>query len=81
LGNGIFSTSDGMAITHGLDVTGSGGEKLTLSLTQTSGLGSYLAMDNLTFDQIAVPEPNSLAVAVTGMGGLGALAIRRRRKK
>jgi hypothetical protein len=81
LGSGVFSTNNDSAITHDIGLSGTGGEKLTLSLTQVSGVGSYLAMDNLTFDQIAVPEPSSLVVAMTGMGGLGALAIRRKRKK
>jgi hypothetical protein len=53
------------------------GETLTLSLSQTSGAISYLALDNLTFDQV-VPEPASAAVAMAG--GLGALAMRRRRR-
>jgi hypothetical protein len=40
-----------------------------------SGLPSYIALDNLTFQQ--VPEPSTIAL---GLLGLGALALRRLRK-
>ncbi len=40
------------------NVTGSGGEILTLSFAQTGGSTTYLAMDNLTFDQVA-PGPDT----------------------
>ena len=59
------------------NVTGADGEVLTLSFEQTGGTASYLAMDNLTFDQVVVPEPSSTALAALG---LGAMAMRRRRK-
>jgi len=55
--------------------TGALGQELTLRFIRNSGASSYLAMDNLTFAQ-AVPEPTSAAILV---GGLGALALRRRR--
>ncbi len=58
------------------NVTGADGEVLTLSLEQTGGSTTYLAMDNLTFDQVAVPEPSSMALL--GLGGL-ALILRRRK--
>jgi hypothetical protein len=50
------------------------GEAITLRFTLNSGAPSYVALDNLVFDQ--VPEP-----AVLGLGvlGLGALALRRRK--
>ena len=51
------------------------GEAVTLRLTLNSGAPSYLALDNLTFQQ--VPEPSAIAL---GLLGLGALALRRRRK-
>lgn len=50
---------------------------LTLQLTLVSGASSYQAMDNLAFDQVVVPEPGS---GVLALGGLGALAMRRKRK-
>jgi MYXO-CTERM domain-containing protein len=54
------------------------GEAVTISFTMNSGLPSYIALDNLAFDQ--VPEPSTTAIALTGLG-LGALAMRRRRRK
>jgi hypothetical protein len=50
------------------------GESVTLRLSLNAGLPSYLALDNLTFQQ--VPEPSAIAL---GLLGLGALALRRRR--
>lgn len=58
------------------NVIGADGEVLTLSLTQTGGDTTYLAMDNLAFDQVAIPEPSS--VALLGLGGI-ALILRRRK--
>lgn len=78
LGSGTFSTADGTITNHAIGITGVGGETLTLSLDQTSGIASYVAIDNLTFDQVAVvPEPSTSALAALG---LGAMAMRRRRK-
>jgi hypothetical protein len=55
------------------------GEAVTLRLTHNSGSPSYIALDNLTFDQIQpIPEPSILAMSVLGLG-LGAAAMRRRR--
>ena len=53
------------------------GEPVTLRYKLNSGSPSYIAVANLTFDQ--VPEPSSLALGALGLG-LGALAMRRRRK-
>ena len=50
------------------------GEAVTLRFSLNSGLPSYVALDNLTFQQI--PEPSAVAL---GLLGLGALAMRRRR--
>jgi len=50
---------------------------LVLQLTLVSGTSSYQAMDNLAFDQAVIPEPGS---AMLALGGLGALAMRRKRK-
>ena len=53
------------------------GLPVTLRLTHNSGLVSYLALDNLTFDQ--VPEPSVVSLGLLG-AGLGALAMRRRKQ-
>jgi len=66
-----FTVNTGM--TAGDAVAGT----LTLQLTRDSGASSYQAMDNLAFDQVVVPEPGS---GVLALGGLGALAMRRKRK-
>ena len=77
LGSGTWTTADGAITTNPINITGAGAESLTLNMVQTSGKGSYLGMDNLTFDQVAVPESSA---ALLGMAGLGAMALRRRRK-
>jgi len=78
LGSGSYvaPTDQNSTLSFG-SLAGSGSEVLTLDLTigAGSGTGSYLAADNLAFDQI--PEPGSVAL---GALGLGALAMRRRRK-
>lgn len=58
------------------DLTGTGSESLllTLNIGAGSGIGSYLAADNIAFDQ--VPEPST---ALLGLTTLGTLAMRRRR--
>lgn len=78
LGSGSIITADGAVTNNVIGISGALDETLTLTLTQTSGAGSYLAMDNLAFDQV-VPEPSTLGLAVAGLGGLGALAMRRKR--
>ncbi len=58
------------------------GQAVTLRLTFNNGGGpSYLAMDNLTFDQIGtvVPEPTAATLGLLG-AGLGAMAMRRRKQ-
>lgn len=57
--------------------TGQAGEALTLTFTHTGGAGNYLALDNLSLDQVTVPEPSG---AILAAAGLGAMALRRRRK-
>lgn len=68
---------DASASTLNLPFQGIGGETLTFTITPQAGAGSYFAIDNLSFDQVAVPEPSGALLAATG---LGALALRRRRK-
>jgi len=63
LGSGTFFTPDGSAVTHPINLAGNGSETLTLSLLQTSGDDAFLAMDNLTFSEKAVPvTPNQLKI-------------------
>jgi hypothetical protein len=59
----------------GAGAVGQLGETLSVNFEQVSGLPSYLAMDNFTFDQ--VPEPSA---PLLGGIALGAAALRRRRK-
>jgi hypothetical protein len=58
---------------------GLAGETLTVVFDHTAsgGLISYLAMDNLTFSTTVIPEPSTAVMAWLGIGGLGALAMRR----
>jgi MYXO-CTERM domain-containing protein len=58
------------------------GETLTLVFDHTASAGSisYLAMDNLVFSTTVIPEPSTAVMAWLGVGGLGALAMRRQRK-
>lgn len=77
LASGVWTRSTGGRDNMDLNSTGVLGEVLTLSLTNTDGVGSgsYFAIDNLTFDQ--VPEPSGIMI---GALGLGAAAMRRRRR-
>jgi len=58
------------------NVIGGIGDPVTINLMLGSGLPSYFAVDNLTFDQ--VPEPGALATLPAV--ALGAAAMRRRRR-
>jgi hypothetical protein len=64
------------------NATGIPGETLTLAFDHTASGGfiSYLAMDNLTFSTTVIPEPATAVLAWLSVGGLGAMAIRRKRK-
>lgn len=75
-GTGVM-IADGTTQNLNFGLRGAGGEAITLTLTPTAGSGSYFAVDNLSFDQVTIPEPSGLALAA---GGLGVLALRRRRK-
>jgi MYXO-CTERM domain-containing protein len=80
--SGLLGSGTGVVVTDavqslGLGFQGIGGEIVTLNLIPTAGAGSYFAVDNLSFDQVTVPEPSGAILAATG---LGALALRRRRK-
>lgn len=78
LGSGTgLVVSDGTVQALNFGIQGAGGETLTLAITPTGGSGSYFAVDNLSFDQVAVPEPSGVVLAAAG---LGAMALRRRRK-
>jgi MYXO-CTERM domain-containing protein len=78
LGSGTGVTvADGTTQQLNFGLLGLGGEIVTLNFTPTSGDGSYFAVDNLSFDQVAVPEPSGAVLAAVG---LGAAALRRRRK-
>ena len=56
------------------------GQTVSLTFQGLSGTGSYFALDNLVFDQVPVPEPSAMTLALLGGLGLGAAAMRRRRK-
>jgi hypothetical protein len=60
---------------------GAAGETLMLVFdhSASAGLISYLAMDNLTFSSAVIPEPATAVLAWLGIGGLGAMAMRRKR--
>ncbi|WP_425398832.1 PEP-CTERM sorting domain-containing protein [Aeoliella sp.] len=78
LGSGTWSTPDASVVTNPIGLSGTGSESLTLSLTQTSGSASYLAVDNLAFDQTGSPIPEPATLALLGLGGFGAAAMRRK---
>lgn len=67
-------------ILTGLTPASISGLPVTLRLIMNSGAPSYLALDNLIFDQVVVvPEPGVVSLGLLG-AGLGALALRRRKQ-
>ena len=65
------------------NAAGAAGETLTLLFgnppAPAGGFDSYLAMDNLVFSTTVIPEPATAVMAWLGVGGLGAMAMRRKR--
>jgi hypothetical protein len=78
-----FLVADGGRSLVSPNAVGQAGESLALVIDHSASGGfiSYLAMDNLTFSTRVgvVPEPATTALAMSGVAGLGALAMRRRR--
>jgi uncharacterized protein (TIGR03382 family) len=67
-----------------INAVGRPGQTLTLSFRNLDpnfggGYDSYQAMDNLVFSTTIVPEPATAVLAWLGVGGLGAMAMRRKR--
>jgi len=55
LGSGTWTAAADTVTHFDINIAGTGGEPLVLNMVQASGRGSYLAMDNLAFDQISAP--------------------------
>ena len=67
-----------------INAMGDNAEQLILAFNNPDslsggGFDSYLAMDNLAFSTSLVPEPATAVMAWMGIGGLGAMAMRRKR--
>lgn len=78
--SGAFTmpAASGGSLTIAPDYTGSIGQSLVLRIDQVAGHGQYLALDDLTFDQVvAVPEPSTVAFLMLGSVTLVAAAGRR----
>lgn len=71
-----FSGDVNPGVTVNFTATDSQPYRLVLTMSAGTGQGSYLAVDNISFDQVVVPEPSA---ALLGAAGLGAMALRRRR--
>lgn len=82
--NAVWSQSvefvNGSVITVAPNFTGAFGQSYTLTFNRTGetyGSNGRHAIDNLSFNQVAVPEPATLAFA--GLGALGLVTCGRRR--
>lgn len=71
---------NGSTVTVAPNFTGAGGQSYTLTFNRTAetyGSNGRHGIDNLSFNQVTIPEPASLVLA--GLGLLGAVAGLRRR--
>lgn len=71
----------GQVTTIAPNFTGIAGESYTLVLHRTSesyNSDGRSGIDNLSFNQVAIPEPGTIALSILGAGAL--VALRRRRK-
>lgn len=78
--NQTVNFTGGQSFTIAPNFTGAVGESYTLVLHRTSesyGSNGRHGIDNLSFNQIAVPEPGTIALCLVGAGAL--VAFRRRK--
>jgi MYXO-CTERM domain-containing protein len=77
----VVTFQNGQAFTISPNFIGLDGESYTLAFNRTSssyGSNGRHALDNLSFNQVAVPEPSTFVAAAFGLLGLVAAARRRR---